>query len=443
MRQRLSHLSRQVCARFGIHDWRELIRVAAVFTAAATAGLAITMPISYGWFTAETYQVDLMIANVPSALAAGAAVAVVSASIVVGLGSSRAGWYATTLALLGILANHAGLPWVDIDSLTTFNFIDSLWAGVILGALPVAVWTQTAQAGGYLFGCISSTLVGDLAQAPLEDIAAIRIDRLLSGAPPLWLIVSALVLIVVTLTASTTVAPVMRTGSVLPMAPIVAGMIAIAALMFVAHWLVRDGDRWPVVAAGAVMVIVTAMVCALILPARDGVMLLLLLAATSTDGALITVPRPWWTEIGAVIAVAAGMICAWRWPRPYVAVGASAMLAIGAAVIAVTETSGKAWAVGAVLAIGLIAGYSVTAAIPTRVTSAVLAIAVLYIPPASAALRGRSFGRLGYSPNWYRVPGPGYDPVPAYAAVAIGAGCALGVYLLGRHRRVPSEVLTN
>lgn len=119
---------------------------------------------------------------------------------------------------------------------------------------------------------------------------------------------------------------------------------------------------------------------------------------------------------------------------PYLAVAASAALGSAATALAVTGASNRAATVGGVWAIGLIGGYSLGSAVPSRATSAVVAIAVLLVPPVSVGLRGREFGRVSYSPGEDRHPETPIQPAPGCTALAIAIGCALEVYLLRRWR---------
>ncbi|GAB3206493.1 hypothetical protein [Nocardia tengchongensis] len=421
-------------------EWRALVRIAAVYAATATAGLAIMMPVSYGWFSSEPQKVDLMVRSVPLAMESGAITAVIAAAAVVSVGSARAAWYAAALALTGILVNHIGLPWIQIESLTTLNFVDALWAGVVLGCLAPLVWTPSLAGGAYLFGCVSSAVFGDLAQPPPDAGGPRSMERLFGGAPPVWLILVALMLLVTHLVARDRREAIPGDGPDFSLAPIVSGVVAVFVLARTSRWLAESGDRWPVVVTAVALVLLGAFVAALILPGRDGTLLLLLVGFSAAASAVVTVPRPGWADALVDVTVAAGLLVAWLWPRPYLAVAGSMVLAAMAALLAVTGVSTVYWAVLGVAAIGLIGGGSVGSALPRRATSAVVGLAVLFVPSAGIALRGRPFGRIGYSPHWYRLAQVPHEPVPAYTALVITAGCAAGIYLLRRWRPVEVRV---
>ncbi|MFB8008722.1 hypothetical protein [Nocardia sp. NPDC056000] len=419
--------------------WNMLVRVSAVYTATATAGLAIMMPVSYGWYGLPPYKVDLMIRSVPRAMESGAMVAVLAAALVVGIGSARAAWFATTLGLLGILANHAGLPWVDIDSLTTFNFIDSLWAGVIVGSLAPVVWTSRKATSVYLFGVISSAALGNIVQRPAAGGDLNPIERVLGDAPPVWLIVLALVLIGLGLLIRAIGFPVAPPDERVSLATVVSGAIVIFSVAMTSKWLSHSGAHPAVVVIAVLVVITGSAISAFMLPGRDGIPVLLLVAFAAAASATVTVPRPWWADALVILAVGLGLAAARRWPMPPVAISLSFAMALVAMILALVTTPGQVSSVLGVVCIGLVGGYSVAAALPALATSMVVAIGALFVPSAAVALRGRLFGRVSYSPGWYRVAPAPHDPVPAYAALGIAIGCGGVIYLLYRLRSVAEK----
>ncbi|MFE3799010.1 hypothetical protein [Nocardia tengchongensis] len=287
-------------------EWRALVRIAAVCAATATAGLAIMMPVSYGWFSSEPQKVDLMVRSVPLAMEPGAITAVIAAAAVVSIGSARAAWYTAALALTGILINHLGLSWIQIESLTTLNFVDALWAGVVLGCLAPLVWTPSLAGGAYLFGCVSSAVFGDLAQPPPDAGGPRSIERLFGGAPPVWLILVALMLLVTHLVARDRREAIPGDGPDFSLAPIVSGVVAVFVLARTSRWLAESGDRWSVVVTAVALVLLAAFLAALILPGRDGTLLLLLVGFSAAASAVVTVPRPGWADALVDVTVAGG-----------------------------------------------------------------------------------------------------------------------------------------
>ncbi|MEU8899906.1 hypothetical protein [Nocardia sp. NPDC048505] len=425
---------RIVAARTHV-DRRSLVRIAAIYTAITAAGLAIMMPISYGWFGLPTYKIDLMIRNVPRAMETGAMVAVLTAAMMVTAGSGRAAWYTTLLGLLGMLANHAGLPWIEIDSLTTLNYIDALWAGVIVGSLATVAWTSATGTAVYLFGLVSAAVLGDIVQGPTDGEPANPLERALGGAPPIWLILAALVLVTLCVLLRVIDAPVAEAEHQFPLRKILSGVVLILSVASMSRWLAEGADRLPIVIAAVALTVVGAGIAAFLLPDRDGVAVLLMVAFAAAASAVVTVPRPWWADVLAFLAVGVGVLAARRRPLPPVSIAMSLALATATALLVLHGTPTQLTSVLGVVAIGLVGGYSAAAAIPPRAGSAVVSLTALFVPSAAVALRGRPYGRVGYSHEWYRFAPLTHDPKPAYAALGVTVGAGLVIYLLYRLRR--------
>ncbi|MFF0613628.1 hypothetical protein ACFYUD_33690 [Nocardia tengchongensis] len=62
-------------------------------------------------------------------------------------------------------------------------------------------------------------------------------------------------------------------------------------------------------------------------------------------------------------------------------------------------------------------------------------------PVLVVALRGSSFGRVAYSPRWYRDPDGAVSAMPGWMALAITLGCAAAIYRLWQIRS-PREPAT-
>ncbi|WP_227983549.1 hypothetical protein [Nocardia spumae] len=414
---------------------RVAAETAAACVAAGMAGLAMMLPISRSWLSpGSALQVDLLIFNMPLALTAGALIAVIAVSVSAAIGSSRLAWCAVFCATAAMLVNHVLLVRLETRTLSTLNYVDSMLAGVILGCLAAAVWDRRAPAGGYLFGALGSILVADLTQAP--DFASTAPgDDLLRGAPPVWLILVAIVLMLIT-------AVLFRQGrrsepetlSVVPLKPVVSGVVIVSAILATSVWLARSGAVVTIVAAGAVLLLATA-AAALLLPERDGMLVVVMVAFASAGSTVLTVPRPGWSTILIVLTAGAGMYVGWRRRKPFAAVAASVVLAVAAAVTAVVvDTTTAAVTVPGSLVLAAVAGYAVGSAVGPRATSAVIGITILFVPSAGVALQGRDIGRLAYSQTWYRSADAGHTALPGIAAAGLGIGCAAIVLLIDRLR---------
>ncbi|WP_162958254.1 hypothetical protein [Nocardia yunnanensis] len=417
-----------------IAHWRATVQTAAQYTAVTTAGLAIMMPINYGWFELAPYKVDVMVREVPRAMESGAMIAVVTAALVIAAGSGRAAWFLVLVALLGMLANHTVLPF-EVDSLTSMNYIDSLLAGVLIGALAPVAWTRSATTGVYLFGCLSAAILGDIVQRPTDGHAANPLERLLGGAPPIWPILTALVLVGLCVVVRAVDVSVAEIDHRFPLRKVLSGGVLISSVATMSRWLAEDGDRPPVVVSAVILTVVGCTVAAFLLPERDGVAVLLLVAFAGTSSAVVTIPRPWWADLLAFVAVGVGMVAAQRWPLQSAAIGLSVGMAATAVLLALKTAPNPTASTLGVGCIGLTGGYSAAVAAPPRAASAVVALTALFVPSAAVALRGRSFDQVAYSSQWYRFAPDTHDAVPALAALGLALGTGAAICLLRRLRR--------
>ncbi|WP_067548884.1 hypothetical protein [Nocardia crassostreae] len=135
--------------------------------------------------------------------------------------------------------------------------------------------------------------------------------------------------------------------------------------------------------------------------------------------------------------VIAGLYLGRRLPAVPAALAGSAALSLFAAFTANQAHTHPIVPVIGITALSILLGYSFGAAVPKHPTSTVLAIAVLVVPCVVMALRGNSFGRVAYSPRWYRDPTDILTPAPGWTALMITLGCAAGIALLHRIRRKP------
>ncbi|WP_146161208.1 hypothetical protein [Nocardia sp. MDA0666] len=427
----------------GITD-AQWLRVAAETSAAcitaAVAGLAMMMPISQSWLSpGSALQVDLLIFNMPLALTAGALIAVIAVSVSAAIGNSRLAWCAVFCATATMLVNHTLLVRLETRTLSTLNYVDSMLAGVILGCLAAAVWHRRAPAGGYLFGALASILFADLTQAP-DFASAVPGEGILRGAPPVWLILVALGLMLCTAVLFRQERqPEPDDSAVVPLKPVVSAVVIVSATLATSVWMARGGALVSILVGGAILLLATT-VAALLLPERDGMLIVVMVAFASAGSALLTVPRPSWSTVLVVAAAGAGLYAGWRIRLPMPAVAGSVVLAIAAAVsAALVDVPTAAVTVPSCIALAAMAGYALGCAIGPRATSAVVGIVILFVPSAGVALQGRDLGRLEYSHTWFRSAEAAVTAVPGIVAAGIGIGCAAIVLLIGRLR--PEDAL--
>ncbi|MFC9662097.1 hypothetical protein ACFVJ5_17825 [Nocardia sp. NPDC127606] len=416
-----------------------------IFVATSVATLAIMLPISFASLAASLH-VDLLVFNVPRAMTGAAFIAVITAAVTVAIGSVRTARWTALIALVGILVNHlAYVPdsadgHLDILSLPTLNFIDALLAGVVIGALAVAVWNEPLLRTVYLFGTLGGTILGDLTQSP-TDPNSDGFSGALGGALPLWFIAaSVLALGYFALTTATT--PRWTTETAIPLAPVFSAVIAFTTTIISALAVASHKTSAPYLIVASIVAIAAAAAAAMILPGRDG-MLVLLMSSFSVAGSLvITLPRSGWIDLATLAATAAGLLIGIRRPRPLVA--ATSVLALACLVLAADVFAPPATLTAALgcLALGSVAGYCLGTAVPQNPTSGTVGLAILFVPSIGVALSDTDFGHLAYSSSWYRTTDVDRGVAPGAVAIAVALGCTIAVLALMRLRTEPPEIVS-
>ncbi|GAB4583513.1 hypothetical protein [Nocardia sp. IFM 10818] len=419
----------------GFGRYAGAIESAAGFLGAVVAGLLLMAPLDFEWTTAgPPVQLDLLILNMPRAAAAGAVLAMVTAALAVVLGR-RAAWIAAFGSAAVLLGDHL---WdrdvVTTGTLSTVNYVDSICSGILLGALAVAVSARPAAYTAFLFGMLSSILIGDLTALPPDEGVSSLIEWPSSGTPPLGLLVLAVAALAAGIALQRQEPAPDDAGADLPIGPIVAALMLVISTAVATQWFVRHADNVVNLAAAVTVTLVGALIAVLLLPGRDGVLVLLSVAIANAGSAIIAVPRPDWTAPLPLAGVAAGLYFGRRRPSIPVALTGAAALSLFAACTANQAPVGTAVPVIGITGLSLLLGYGFGAALPKNATGTVLALAVLVVPCVVVALRGNSFGRVAYSPRWYRDPAAAISAAPGWTALLITAACAAGILLLHRIR---------
>ncbi|MFD4438359.1 hypothetical protein ACFWPK_01115 [Nocardia sp. NPDC058519] len=416
-----------------------------IFVATSVAALAIMLPISFASLAASLH-VDLLVFNVPRAMTGAAFMAVITAAVTVAIGSVRTARWTALLALLGILVNHlAFIPdssdgHLDSLSLPTLNFIDALLAGVVIGALAVAVWNEPLLRTVYLFGALGGTILGDLTQSP-TDPDADGFSGAVGGALPLWFIGATV--LALAYFAFTTAAPARSTiETAIPLAPVFAAVVAFTTTIVTALAVASDKTSTSYLIIASIVAIAAAVAAALILPGREGI-LVLLMSSFSVAGSLVTtLPRSGWIDLATLAATAAGLLIGIRTPRPVVA--AASVLALACFVLATDVFAPNATLTAAFgcLALGAVAGYCLGTSVPQSPTSGTVGLAILFVPSIGVALSDSDFGHLAYSSSWYRTADVDRGMGPGVVAIAVALGCAIAVLALMRLRAAPPKIVS-
>lgn len=420
---------------------RGALDTATAFLAALVAGLSLMVPIDFAWTsTTSAVRVDLLVVSLPRAIAAGALVAVVAAVLSNALGGQlmRWGWALGGVTLLFV--NHLlGRNAVLGTSLATLNFLDSIAGGLILGGSGAAVLARGRSAIAWLLGAICGVVI----EAILPETHPRTVEQHFPqnwpaiDAPPMWLIVLALVLIAVGAYREPAEQPAETSSLSLPILPIIAGTLVIGMSLFGSEWLARHGDSLPAVAATVVVTVAAALLAALLLPDREGTMVLLAVGLAGAGSAVLTNQVPSWTIPLMIGLVLVGLLAGSRWPSPRVAVVA----VIGLSAYAVLEVAAghSTWSAGAGHAgLSLVAGYSFASITPRYGSTRVLGISLIYVPSPVLALR--DYVNRGHCLLTEHGKPCDYTDFTSYApgwmATATACASAFALWLLWRRRPI-------
>lgn len=400
---------------------------------AAVAGVALVLPITFAWTGQSTpYQVASLVDSVPRGAAIGVIVAVAVAVLVTTFTRPVAGWATAMGGALGMFVNHfAGRHVSSPDMLTTQNYLDSVCAGVLLGALGAAVLRRPGPAAGFALGGAAFFVFGDLAE--LLDIAD-QDPYAVLATPPRWLIAAAFCFLLIS-TCRNRSRPTQRRAPrmaiELPVTPILAATVLALVVLVVTEWLARQYQDAPDVghavdiglAVAATALAATA--AAMLLPGRDGAGVYLAVSLVPVADALGYAPRPGWSVLAVIALTAIGLFIGVRLPALWFAIMLIAGLSVYAIVTA-TNDSRSMLAIGSG-ALALTAGYCCGTARPRYAPSGVLAIAALYLPSIITAVPRQHNG-------WPPPVGAASTSIPGETALAITICSAVGLAALHRFR---------
>lgn len=430
-----------------------MIESVTVFLSVLMGCLALSTPISLAWASGTaSLQMELLVHSLPKATSVGGVAAIVMAGFALTTTSARMAWILALAGSLILLANHLlGQNLSGFAPLTTLNYIDCIAGGVVLGGVLTAVRHRRMSLLVAVLGAMCAVMLGDLSVSDAEFTGSAGDSPLgwfVVDMPSIALIVPTTVLLVVCVYCSPGRRPDDQALSVeLPLRPILAVLVLTAGRVIGSAWLVRDDstpyDALPV----ALLAVLAALISALLLPHREGQMVLCAVAASATGGAIFLMPLTGWMVPLLLAVGAAGMVLAAYRPMPVAAVSASIGLAVVAVLTADADGPGPAVALTGALALSLLVGYSLASAVPTAGACAlVLGLLVLCLPGVTVAVRARIFG-IGFAlPRRWEAPGGVRESevvlfaLPGLIALIITVGCLLALLLLRRLR--PPAVLT-
>ncbi|RMI30554.1 hypothetical protein [Nocardia stercoris] len=400
--------------------------------AAVIAGLALVVPGDAGCATGSSaLQMMQLIVTVPRATAVGVVVAVLVA-VCARIYGTRAAWGTATIAALVVVADHLLIPDTSA-SLATANFVDSVAAGSLLGAAGAAALEYRPPAIGYVLGALTSVTVGNHIRvaAAAGNGGSSLLERSFVDLPPTWLTVPTVGLLAVSfLLCRRTETSSYPTVLHLPFGPVLAAAIVITTTTVVSERLSSERIGTAAIVVGLFAVLAAAVLAALLLPGRDGTLLLLAVSLAATGNAIAVATQAQWKLVPMLLAMALGLAAGRLRPAPVVAGVAIVAIGVFALLIPDVRHDDSVAALvggGAVAALG---GYSFGAATTRTAAATVLAIGVLFIPTAVLTLEFDGCTPLPVLSG----RGGASAARAAWTAVTLGVGCVAAIVALRRWR---------
>ncbi|WP_024801839.1 hypothetical protein [Nocardia sp. BMG51109] len=409
------------------------------------AGMSLTLPIDFAWTTKTTaLQLDLLAHSVPRAIAAGAVVALTVAVFATTVNHGLAAWGSALCGSALLLVTHlAGRHSGPGTSLATLNFLDAMAGGVLLGGIAAAVLRGRPQVFGWTFGGLAAIVVGSAQPVTHGDKIGdpTGFGRFpAADSPPLWLIAVTLALVAVGTVANRHRTQVERRSVELPMAPILAGLLYVMVTLLATEWLTRRAADPIDIALGVGATVVAGLLAAMLLPRRDGTLVLLAVALSAVGSAIMPSGLPAWSTAPLLVLLAAGIVLGFRRPGPLFALLLLTALVVYAALTVDVPSHGRVRAAVCGVLLALAAGYCFGSAAPRYNPTRVLGIAIVFMPSVVLALRDHvdrgDFTTLTVeSGHWHVCPVPTSDsPAPYWTALAVTIGCVAGLVALRRLR---------
>ncbi|APA99695.1 hypothetical protein NS506_05649 [Nocardia seriolae] len=410
---------------------RQVLDTAGASAAAAVACLALIVPAENGCGSAgSALQTTLLTITVPRATAAGAVVAVLAA-VCVSIFSPRVAWGTAAVAALLLTTDHL-LVAATPSSLTTANFVDSISAGVLLGAAGAAALEYRPPAIGYLAGALTGLAVGNhLEFSATAQSSRSILERAFNDLPPNWLSIPTIGLLAVCCLIRRRPVEAYPTTLNLPFGPVLAAAIVITTITVVSERLEPAGAGAAAIVAGVLATLAAAVLAALLMPGRDGTLILLAVALAGTGSAIAVGAQAHWKLVPMLIAVLAGLAAGLLRPVPAAAIGGA--LALGLfALLGPTVPQDDSWPtlIGS-CAIAALAGYGFGAFRTRTAPGIVLPLGILLLPSAVLTLEYHSCATA--SVRTENITGNR----TGWAGLALAVGSVLAILALRRRRSEP------
>ncbi|MGY0501974.1 hypothetical protein ACWZHB_26100 [Nocardia sp. FBN12] len=411
--------------------------VVTAFAGAAAAGMSLFLPFSYGDGSSmdSPYRVTSLINSVPRAAALGLIVAVVVAVLARPINRPGLIWLTATGGATALAINYyIGEAMTSADVLTTQNYIDSLFGGVLFGALCVCAWRTRWSAVGFGLGILVVFVYGEVV-AVFTSNASATADKAVHT--PFWLVGAAVVLLAVNTLRhqhGIMLPAIPRMAADLPISPIIATTVLSLSLLIATEWLGRefDGRRsnfWQIVIA-VIVTLIAALVAALLLPGRDGTGVLLAVSLAAAADSLGDASTLGWHLVVVLVVGVIAILAGLRWATPWgVLLGVAAICAFAA--FAEHLPLSFAWSAGVVLLSG-VAGYAIGSTRVTYLPSAMLGLGALFLPSILWSIPTEQR-------HWPTGSAAVAERVPGQVALAITLGSAAGLAVLFQLRPATSR----
>ncbi|WP_036506229.1 hypothetical protein [Nocardia aobensis] len=411
--------------------------------ATLVAGLSLMLPNGFRW-TSQTsvLQLDMLAASQPRAIAVGAIVALIVAVFATTVNHALVAWGTALCGVVTMFLAHLLAETGDQSiAPATLNYLEALAGGILLGGIAVAVLRGWFQVFGWTLGALAAVVFGQLGSTSTGTVR----DGVVSAPgwstttlPPLWLIVVTLVLVIVGMVVNRKQDTVERRSVELPMAPIIAGLIFVIGRVFSAEWLSRHADGTGGVAFAATLTVAAAVLAAVLLPRRDGVLILLAVALSAVGGALIPGRLPIWSAAPLVVLIALGLVAGFRRPMPMLAMSTLAAMALYCALVSGHRIHSGVQAAVLSGLLAAVAGYSFGSAAPRYNPTRVLGVAIIFVPSVVTALRDHLDRPQCVSDpgQWYLCPASAMSSAaPYWTALGITVICAASLAALRSWRK--------
>ncbi|MCM6777408.1 hypothetical protein NDR87_28365 [Nocardia sp. CDC159] len=406
--------------------------------------MSLMLPINFAWSSeSSALQLDLMAYTLPRSIAAGVIIALVVAVFATTVNHGLAAWGAALFGIVIMYVNHvAGQHAGPVTSLSTLNYVDSIAAGILFGGIATAVLHGRPQVFGWTLGALSSVVIGTAVPAPHGEAHSTGLGTVYSptgDTPPLWLIVVTMIVVAVGTVLNRHRSGIERRSFELPMAPILAGTLFVGVTLFGTEWLAHHGDNLVDIGTAALATVVAGMIAAMLLPRRDGTLVLLTIALSGVGATLLPSAVPTWTAIPLIAVVAGGILLGFRRPAPMAALAAFAATAVLGALTAGGAASPVRTAAFSIV-LAALSGYCFSSAAPRYNPTRVLGMAIVFVPSVVVALRDHpsrnDYGTVTVeNGHWYYTQTPTPDsPTPYWTAFAITIACVIGLIALRRWR---------